>query len=547
MKYLLFLVLITTAANAYAQCDQFDNLLKKGDAYLKSKKPNYQEAINAYTAAILACSDRASEAQKRIAKMVSDINKLKENALAAERKATAAQKETEAALARSDSLYAVADAEKKRAEAVLDKIYFYNDRFGLASILHTDTVVTFNPDTYVEIVALVRGDIRFGFIDKNLQTKIAFSYLEALPFDNTGYAKVKKDDNRYYLIDTAGTELLLATDVDQLTSEVTALDVRNKNLVEIPDTVFSYKQLKVLLLKGNQLDSLPQKIEQLQLLQSLDLSNNQLSSLPPEIGQLQLLPSLDLSSNKLSALPAEIGQLQLLQLLDLSSNRLSALPAEVVELKNLQTLGLNGNDSLSLASVCMAFRDFPKPIMLSTYEYESNNDKDKLLIEVSKQTSLPAEIGQLKNLQSLYLSGSIFGANQLSRLPAEIGQLKNLRSLYLAYNQLRSLPAEISQLGNLQSLDLDDNQLSSLPAEVGELKNLQWLFFSGNQLSSLPAEVGQLKNLQRLDLSFNRLSSLPAQIRSLKSLKRLDLKYNSFSASYIVQLRKDMPWCEIRF
>ncbi len=87
MKYFLFYLSIFISTQVHSQCSEFDNLLKKGDNYLKSSKPNYQEAINAYTAAILACSDRAGEAKQRITRMVNDISKLKENAVAAEKKA----------------------------------------------------------------------------------------------------------------------------------------------------------------------------------------------------------------------------------------------------------------------------------------------------------------------------------------------------------------------------------------------------------------------------------------------------------------------------
>ncbi|MEH2290202.1 COR domain-containing protein, partial [Nostoc sp.] len=136
-------------------------------------------------------------------------------------------------------------------------------------------------------------------------------------------------------------------------------------------------------------------------------------------------------------------------------------------------------------------------------------------------SSLPAEFGQLTNLQSLHLS-----SNQLSSLPAEFGQLTNLQSLDLNNNQLSSLPAEFGQLTNLQSLDLNNNQLSSLPAEFGQLTNLQSLHLSSNQLSSLPPEFGQLTNLQTLNLYNNQLSSLPPEIRQLSNLKKLDLRRN---------------------
>ncbi|MEO0407487.1 MAG: COR domain-containing protein [Cyanobacteria bacterium P01_A01_bin.135] len=136
-------------------------------------------------------------------------------------------------------------------------------------------------------------------------------------------------------------------------------------------------------------------------------------------------------------------------------------------------------------------------------------------------TILPTEIGQLTNLQSLYLIG-----NQLSSLPAEIGQLTNLQSLYLSDNQLSSLPAEIGQLTNLQSLGLIGNQLSRLPAEIGQLTNLRSLDLSGNQLSSLLTEIGQLTNLRSLYLIGNQLSNLPAEIGQLTNLQSLHLSDN---------------------
>ena len=95
-----------------------------------------------------------------------------------------------------------------------------------------------------------------------------------------------------------------------------------------------------------------------------------------------------------------------------------------------------------------------------------------------------------------------------------------------ADNQLSSLPAEIVQLTNLQTLNLYNNQLSSLPAEIVQLTNLQSLDLRHNQLSSLPAEFVQLTNLQSLDLSYNQLSSLPETIKKLTKLEKLDLRRN---------------------
>ncbi|RAM50807.1 MAG: hypothetical protein C6Y22_14980 [Hapalosiphonaceae cyanobacterium JJU2] len=107
--------------------------------------------------------------------------------------------------------------------------------------------------------------------------------------------------------------------------------------------------------------------------------------------------------------------------------------------------------------------------------------------------------------------------DKLTTLPPEIGQLLNLQTLHLRYNQLSSLPPEFGQLVNLQTLHLYNNQLSSLPAEIVQLINLQTLDLSSNQLSSLPSEIRQLTNLKKLDLRSNPVP-IPPEILGPKDL-----------------------------
>ena len=58
-----------------------------------------------------------------------------------------------------------------------------------------------------------------------------------------------------------------------------------------------------------------------------------------------------------------------------------------------------------------------------------------------------------------------FSNCSLTDIPAEIGNLTNLQYLYLENNSLTNLPAEICNLTNLQILNLNYNQLTNLPAE----------------------------------------------------------------------------------
>ena len=77
------------------------------------------------------------------------------------------------------------------------------------------------------------------------------------------------------------------------------------------------------------------------------------------------------------------------------------------------------------------------------------------------------------------------GESKLSGfIPAELGQLTNLEELILSRNELSgSIPAELGQLANLTLLVLSRNELSgSIPAELGQLTNLEWLFLSRNGL-----------------------------------------------------------------
>ena len=197
----------------------------------------------------------------------------------------------------------------------------------------------------------------------------------------------------------------------------------------------------------------------------------------------------------------------------IDGNRLTTLPPEIGQLTNLQTLSLGGNQLTTLPP-----------------EIGQLTNLQTLLIDGSQLTTLPPEIGQLTNLELLWLHG-----NQLTTLPPEIAHLTNLRDAVARRKSASRLPPgdrpahqppeavdrresadhpppEIGQLTNLQTLSLSENQLTTLPPEIGQLTNLQTLSLSENQLTTLPPEIGQLTNLQKLSLSENQLTTLPPEI-----------------------------------
>lgn len=117
----------------------------------------------------------------------------------------------------------------------------------------------------------------------------------------------------------------------------------------------------------------------------------------------------------------------------------------------------------------------------------------KLAIVGKKLTSLPREIAQFSQLESLYLRD-----NKLTCLPAEIGKLTMLRELHLSRNMLTRLPVEIGNLLNLKTLDLKINQLTRLPAEIGKLKELEAIEINDNKITSLPLSIKKLPKINGL-------------------------------------------------
>lgn len=114
----------------------------------------------------------------------------------------------------------------------------------------------------------------------------------------------------------------------------------------------------------------------------------------------------------------------------------------------------------------------------------------------------------------------------LTQLPPEIGNLSNLQELWLSGNDLTSLPPEIGSLSHLQNLVLYSNELTNLPPEIGNLSHLYTLVLSHNNLHSLPAEVGNLSKLCYLDTGYNQLQHLPTELAQLESLRGMNCEMN---------------------
>ena len=192
------------------------------------------------------------------------------------------------------------------------------------------------------------------------------------------------------------------------------------------------------------------------------------------------------------------------------------IPAELGNLTNLQTLYLWGN-ALS--------GEIPE-------ELGDLTSLGRLYLAQNKLTGeIPAELGGLTSLQRLYLYGNALDGE----IPEELGSLTSLQYLYLHNNQLDgSIPTQLGSLTSLQRLQLQGNELTGpIPAALGSLTSLQWLLLYDNQLDgSIPEELGSLTSLQFLYLHSNELTGeIPEELGSLTNLRRLYLYDNQLDGS----------------
>lgn len=219
-----------------------------------------------------------------------------------------------------------AQTEEFTNKKTFNALYFYRGRFALAA----------------------KGN-KYGFIDKGGNTRIEYNYDFALPFEEEiGLAKVKIRENPNdlesplidYLIDSVGTKYRFATQIKDLTPEITALDLRHQQLNSFPEAIFANKQLKVLLLNHNQLQNLPPNLAELSNLEILNVSHNQISNLSKLEG-LNKLHTLDISYNKISKME-HLEYFNSLRSLNLSNNKILQLE-KLDNLLNLNYLDVSSN------------------------------------------------------------------------------------------------------------------------------------------------------------------------------------------------------------
>ncbi|XP_027362458.1 probable LRR receptor-like serine/threonine-protein kinase At3g47570 [Abrus precatorius] len=327
----------------------------------------------------------------------------------------------------------------------------------------------------------------------------------------------------------------LPNDIGRL-SMLEELDFSNNNLTgTIPFEMGDYlRKLEKLHLQGNRLrGSIPTNIFNISRLQSLSLSNNQLSGNLPIYGHHSLsnLKFLYVSANNLSGeIPKSLFNASMLLQLVLANNSFSGvIPDSVGNLRNLESLYLIGNKLTS---------DPASPEMSFLTSLTKCRQLKKILLSLNPlDGTLPNSIGNLSNSLQIF---DAWSCNIKGRIPSQIGNLKNLYDINLNENQLSGqLPSTIGALLSLQRLDLSDNKLNgSIPSQICQLINLNELRLSKNQIFGLvPGCMGSLGSLRNLYLDSNNLNStIPLSLWSLTDILEVNLSFNNFGGSLPIEI-----------
>ena len=275
---------------------------------------------------------------------------------------------------------------------------------------------------------------------------------------------------------------------------VTELDLADNRLTgPIPAELGALTNLQTLSLSNNELTGpIPAELGDLTNLQNLWLFDNQLTGpIPAELGALSRLVSLELAGNKLTGpIPAELGGLTNLKGLFLGGNQLTGCVPAGLRDGARNDLGGSGLPDCATPTTEPTPTPVPTPTATPTPtsvpEPEASPDtaedggsvaSDRAALvafyNATEGTSWTTSTNWLSdrpldewhgvttNSDGRVAELALLDNRMTGPIPAGLGALTNLQTLYLWGNRLTGpIPAELGALTNLVSLDLEGNELT---------------------------------------------------------------------------------------
>lgn len=302
----------------------------------------------------------------------------------------------------------------------------------------------------------------------------------------------------------------------QSVDAVKALNLEGMALNQLPEELYAYRQVELIILDNNLFTTLPEGLKRFPKLKKLSIRRNLLHGNRLNVWYLKQLTLLDAGGNKLDK-----------QLMVRTNKRLQKLLLDGMGIQQLKIAGR-----------------LPKEIDLSSSRLQKLKSNplrrpkvEVLVLHSNGLNALPDGVGKMKNLRKLVL-----GNNGFEQIPSEMARMKKLESLMFYKNRLTNLPDFVWQMEGLTEIDVHHNRLAELPNEIGRLTKLNELYLANNCLRSLPDSLGQLTSLRFLYVENNELETLPSSFSGMQSLERLSLLGNRFLV--FPAILNQMPWLQ---
>jgi len=257
---------------------------------------------------------------------------------------------------------------------------------------------------------------------------------------------------------------------------------------------------------------------------SLAVERCSLVDLPAGIRGLTKLRKLSIGGARWPVIPDEIGELRELAELEIASAPLSkGFGAGLAKLAKLRRLTLWGTQVKQLAGL-------PPGL-------------EELTVHDGKVRELPGGIAGHPALREL----RVWCRWTLSTLGPELGELRTLEKLSLYAPEIDELPATIGKLTKLRSLYLDCDDLKAIPDELCDCTALEELELKCGA-PRLPEGIGKLRQLKKLVLTCYRMKQgLPDGFYELAKLKLVGFRYVGLGDKEQQKIRAHWPKAEIDF
>lgn len=268
----------------------------------------------------------------------------------------------------------------------------------------------------------------------------------------------------------------------------------------------------------------------------LELQLFMLPGLPDTVFELTELESLKLEIINNVTIPASLSQLEHLQELSLYQCSLKLHTTATSFLKeNLKVLRVKFDDHRELPNWMFGLRNLEELYLTGSLMPDASKNtvfeslrEMKCLKTLSLKTNLtkiPQSIVDVSShLQRLYLHNDGTKLVMLNNLK----KMSNLIELELVRCDLERIPHAIFSLTNLQEIDLKENNLRSIEEIISfqHLRKLTCLKLWYNGIMYIPEHIKKLGSLERLYFSHNKIEILPSHLFLCNKLRFLDLSNN---------------------